>query len=268
MAMRERTPFPRALLERLPAAAPAGHHRGCATPPSTWRRRRERGITVCGTAGLPCPTAELTWGLILALCRRIPVEDRADARRPLADHRRARPHGRDPGRARAGAAGVAGGPVRPGLRDGRAGLEPEPHRRAGGGGGVHGRWTRTSCSRARTWCAFTSCWATGPVAWSAPRELARMKPHARTSSTPRAARSSTRRRWSGRCGEGTIAGAGAGRVRRRSRCRPTTRCATLPNTVLTPHLGYVTHERYEVFYGDAVEDVHAFRRGAPVRLLN
>jgi phosphoglycerate dehydrogenase-like enzyme len=43
---------------------------------------------------------------------------------------------------------------------------------------------------------------------------------------------------------------------------------TLPNVVLTPHLGYVTRELYEVFYRDAVEDVHAFLRGAPVRLLN
>ena len=32
---------------------------------------------VCGTAGLPYPTAELTWGSILALFRRIPAEDRA-----------------------------------------------------------------------------------------------------------------------------------------------------------------------------------------------
>ena len=43
---------------------------------------------------------------------------------------------------------------------------------------------------------------------------------------------------------------------------------TLPNVVLTPHLGYVTRELYEVFYRDAVEDVHAHRRRAPIRLLN
>ena len=32
---------------------------------------------MCGTSGLPYPTAELAWGLVLALFRRIPVEDRA-----------------------------------------------------------------------------------------------------------------------------------------------------------------------------------------------
>ena len=41
----------------------------------------------------------------------------------------------------------------------------------------------------------------------------------------------------------------------------------LPNVVLTPHLGYVTRELYEVFFRDAVEDVHAYLRGEPVRLL-
>ena len=35
------------------------------------------GITVCGTTGLGYPTAELTWGLILALLRHIPEEDKA-----------------------------------------------------------------------------------------------------------------------------------------------------------------------------------------------
>jgi phosphoglycerate dehydrogenase-like enzyme len=43
---------------------------------------------------------------------------------------------------------------------------------------------------------------------------------------------------------------------------------SLGNVVLTPHLGYVTRENYEVFYPDAAEDVAAFLRGAPVRVLN
>jgi phosphoglycerate dehydrogenase-like enzyme len=43
---------------------------------------------------------------------------------------------------------------------------------------------------------------------------------------------------------------------------------TAPNTVLTPHLGYVSTGNYEQFYGDAVEDIAAFRAGKPVRVLN
>jgi phosphoglycerate dehydrogenase-like enzyme len=42
----------------------------------------------------------------------------------------------------------------------------------------------------------------------------------------------------------------------------------LDNVVTTPHLGYVTRETYDIFYGDAVEDIQAFSRGRPVRVLN
>jgi phosphoglycerate dehydrogenase-like enzyme len=40
-----------------------------------------------------------------------------------------------------------------------------------------------------------------------------------------------------------------------------------PNTVLTPHLGYVTLETYRVFYGGAVEAIAAWRAGQPIRIL-
>jgi phosphoglycerate dehydrogenase-like enzyme len=41
----------------------------------------------------------------------------------------------------------------------------------------------------------------------------------------------------------------------------------LPNTVITPHLGYVTEETYRIFYGQALEDILAHLRGEPVRVL-
>ena len=40
-----------------------------------------------------------------------------------------------------------------------------------------------------------------------------------------------------------------------------------PNTVLTPHLGYVTRESYRQYFAGAVEDIAAWRRGAPMRVL-
>jgi len=43
---------------------------------------------------------------------------------------------------------------------------------------------------------------------------------------------------------------------------------SLPNTVLTPHLGYVTDDTYQVFYREAAEDIAAFADGSPVRVLN
>jgi phosphoglycerate dehydrogenase-like enzyme len=41
----------------------------------------------------------------------------------------------------------------------------------------------------------------------------------------------------------------------------------LDNTVLTPHIGYVTREVYEIFYRDAVEDIAAFQSGNPIRVM-
>jgi Binding-protein-dependent transport system inner membrane component len=42
----------------------------------------------------------------------------------------------------------------------------------------------------------------------------------------------------------------------------------LSNTVLTPHLGYVTAETYRIFYGQAIEDIQAYLGGTPIRLLS
>jgi phosphoglycerate dehydrogenase-like enzyme len=41
----------------------------------------------------------------------------------------------------------------------------------------------------------------------------------------------------------------------------------LSNTVLTPHIGYVTEESYRLFYGDMVEDIQAYLKGEPIRVM-
>jgi phosphoglycerate dehydrogenase-like enzyme len=76
MALRERTPFPRALLERLPRLKMLANT-------GMWNAAvdidfcTERGILVCGTGGGGISTFELTWGLILAITRNIPLEHQA-----------------------------------------------------------------------------------------------------------------------------------------------------------------------------------------------
>ena len=75
MGMRERTPFQRTLLERLPKL------RLLVT---TGRRNAsfdieaatDLGIAVCGTDGAGEGPTELVWGLILGIVRQIPLEDR------------------------------------------------------------------------------------------------------------------------------------------------------------------------------------------------
>jgi D-3-phosphoglycerate dehydrogenase len=43
---------------------------------------------------------------------------------------------------------------------------------------------------------------------------------------------------------------------------------TLPNIVLTPHVGWTTRETYERFFVGAVQNLRTFHEGAPTNLLN
>jgi phosphoglycerate dehydrogenase-like enzyme len=67
--------------------------------------------------------------------------------------------------------------------------------------------------------------------------------------------------------EGRIAGAGLD-VYDTEPLPPDHPLRSAPNTVLTPHVGYVTDASYTVFFGDALEDIAAFLEGNPVRVIN
>lgn len=43
---------------------------------------------------------------------------------------------------------------------------------------------------------------------------------------------------------------------------------TAQNTVLTPHIGFVSEQAYQQIYGDAVADVLAWLDGSPVREIS
>ncbi|MGH3998719.1 MAG: D-2-hydroxyacid dehydrogenase family protein, partial [Pseudonocardiaceae bacterium] len=73
VAMRERTPFPSSLLERLPALkllVTTGMRNASIDLDAAARL----GVTVCGTPSSPHPPVELTWALIHALTRHIVTE--------------------------------------------------------------------------------------------------------------------------------------------------------------------------------------------------
>ena len=40
------------------------------------------------------------------------------------------------------------------------------------------------------------------------------------------------------------------------------------NTLLTSHIGFVTKQTYEVFYGQTVEAIEAWIKDKPIRVLN
>ena len=73
-AMRERTPFTSSLIERLPnlklIISSGMRNRGIDIEAA-----KKNNVVVCGTKSVGKPTAELAWGLILALARRIATED-------------------------------------------------------------------------------------------------------------------------------------------------------------------------------------------------
>jgi phosphoglycerate dehydrogenase-like enzyme len=65
---------------------------------------------------------------------------------------------------------------------------------------------------------------------------------------------------------GTIAAAGLD-VYDQEPLAPDNELLSLENSVLLPHLGYVSEQAMRSMYADVVADIAAFRAGAPVRLL-
>ena len=73
--MRERTPFLRSLLDKLPKLEHLFTN-GMYNPSIDLEAASDNGIVVTGSPMLGYPTAELTWGLMLSLARNITLEDR------------------------------------------------------------------------------------------------------------------------------------------------------------------------------------------------
>ena len=76
--MRERTPLPRAVLERLPRLTMIAST-GPANASIDMAAAQELGIHVSGTGGSAASTVELTWALILATSRHLVAESRSIA---------------------------------------------------------------------------------------------------------------------------------------------------------------------------------------------
>ena len=264
VAMRERTPFPRALFERLPnlrLLVTAGMRNAAIDLAAA----SERKVQVCGTDMLPYPTAELTWGLILALARHIPREDRA-----LREGRWQTSLGIGLKGKTLGLLGLGrlGGQV---ARIGNAfGMETiawsqnlTAARAAEAGATAVSKEELFARADIVSVHVVLSPRSRGLVAAA---ELAQMKPTAFLVNTSRgpivdapALLAALRER--------RIAGAGLDVFEPEPLARGHPLLA-LDNVVLTPHLGYVTEEGYRLAYGHAVEDIRAFLEGTVLRPLN
>ncbi|MBN9620712.1 MAG: D-2-hydroxyacid dehydrogenase family protein, partial [Actinobacteria bacterium] len=74
VAMRERTPFPASLLARLRDLRLLVTT-GAANASIDVEAARAAGVVVCGTGASAAAAPELTWALLMALLRHVPVED-------------------------------------------------------------------------------------------------------------------------------------------------------------------------------------------------
>ena len=262
--MRERTPFPRALFEKLPnlrLLITAGMRNASIDLAAATERR----VQVCGTDMLPYPTAELTWGLILALLRQIPREDRATRNGRWQTTLGLGAKGKTLGLLGLGRLG--GQVAKIGAAFGMAPIACSQNLTAARAAEVGAQLVTKEelFARADILSVHLVLSPRSKGLVGAP-ELARMKPTAFLVNTSRgpivdeaalvAALKQKR-----------IAGAAIDVFDPEpiAKGHP---LLGLGNTVITPHLGYVTEENYRLLYGQAVEDITAFLDGKVLRAMN
>jgi phosphoglycerate dehydrogenase-like enzyme len=263
VAMRERTPFPRTVLERL-SNLKLLVTTGARNASIDVTAAADHGITVCGTGAHPSGPVELTWALILAVARHLPQEDAA---------------------VRAGGWQLTVGTDLAGARLGVVGLGRlgEKVARIGSAFGMDVvAWSQNLTDERAAEVGVRrvekdELFATSDVVTIhlvlsdrtrgliGQKELGRMKRTAILVNTSRGPIVDEAALLEALM-DGGIAGAGLD-VFDREPLPAEHPLRYAPRTVLTPHIGYVTGKTYEVFYRDAVEDVAAWMSGAPIRTL-
>jgi phosphoglycerate dehydrogenase-like enzyme len=277
--MRERTPLPKEVLEQLPELKLV-ITTGMRNASLDVEYLKAQGVTVCGTGmpgyggtgfggdssrkpGLPS-TVEIAWALIFALYKRVTYEDRLmrtgtwQAGLPL------NLAGTTLGLAglgRLGGAMVA--PAKAFGMDVIAWSENLTQERAEEAGASYvSKWDLLSQSDVLSIHLVLSERTRGLFG---AMELATMKPTAFIVNTSRGPIIDEPALVSA-LGENQIAGAGLD-VYDVEPLPPHSPLLMLDNTVLTPHLGYVSRDALEEMYVQAVEDIAGFKSGEPIRVI-
>jgi phosphoglycerate dehydrogenase-like enzyme len=263
VAMRERTALPAAILDRLPKLKLLVTT-GMANVAIDVAAAERNGVVVCGTGMHGPGTAELTWGLILALLRKIPSEDAVMRHGGWQTTIGGDLEGSTLGLVGLGRLGkrVASVARAFGMEvlAWSQHLDPEEARAAGAQPVEKlALFERADVVSVHYKLSERSRGLVGAA------ELAAMKPSAYLVNTSRGPLVDTTALVAA-LHAGEIAGAGLD-VYDTEPLPPDHPLRSTPHTVLTPHLGYVTEDTYEVFFGDAVEDVLAYLDSAPVRVI-
>jgi len=263
VAMRERTPFPRSLLSRLPNLRLLVTT-GARNAAIDIAAAAALGITVSGTEGLPYPTAELTWALILALARQVPAEDRALRSGDWQTSVGTGLHGKTLAVLGLGRLGTQ--VARIGRAFGMRVIAWSPNltpARAESGGAE--LVSRDELFRQADVLSIHLVLSERTRALVGARELALLKKSALLINTSRGP-IVDERALGAALSSGALGGAGLDvfEIEPLPANHP---FLASKNTVLTPHLGYVTAETYRIFYTQALEDIRGYLDGKPLRLI-
>ncbi|GAA1856181.1 D-2-hydroxyacid dehydrogenase family protein [Pseudonocardia ailaonensis] len=265
VAMRERTPFPAAVLQRLPdlrLLITTGMRNASIDVPAAVAA----GITVCGTdssAGVSS-TNEHTWALLLALARNIPAQDAAIRAGGWQLGLGTVLAGKTLGLVGLGRLGAAMVPVATALgmriTAWSRNLTDERAAEVGVTRLEHGEFFSTAdVFSVHLVLSERSVGTVGAA------ELALMKPTALVVNTSRGPIVDERALLAALT-EGRIGGAALD-VYDREPLPLDHPLRRAPNTVLAPHTGYASRESYGGYFSDVADDVRAFLDGAPVRVL-
>jgi len=262
--MRERTAFPRSLFAKLPALKLLVTS-GMKNAAVDLEAARDHGVAVSGTASSGHATAELSFLMILALARKLP-----DQMRSMGEGGWQAGLGRDVRGARLGLLGLGrlGGEM---AKIGAAfgmdvvawsqNLTPQAAEAAGA--------RHVPKSELFETADFVSVHlrlserTQGIVGRD---DIARMKPDACLINTSRGGLVDNDALVAA-LGDRRIGGAALD-VYDHEPLPADDRLRSVPGLLLTPHIGYVTRESYDVFYPGTVESIRAWLDGAPIRLLD
>ena len=263
VGMRERTPFPASLIERLPKLKLL-ITTGMRNRSYDIEAAQKHGVTVCGTGGLGSPTSELAVGMMIGLMRDIPGQARSMQEGGWQTRAGADLQGRTLGLLGLGKLGSAVAAV----------------------GNAFGMkviaWSQNltderaaECNASRV--AKDALFAESDVisihlilsdrsrGLVGARELSLMKPSAYIVNTSRGPIIDEDALL--KCLQAKAIAGAAIDVYGTEPLPADHPMRKLDNVLLTPHIGYVTRDNFAKMYQDAADDVAAFLAGDPVRVL-
>jgi phosphoglycerate dehydrogenase-like enzyme len=263
VAMRERTPFDADVLGRLPKLrllVTTGMRNASIDIAAADRL----GVTVCGTHGSGAGTGELTWGLLIALCRGLPTETASVARGGWQVGVGRELRGATLGILGLGTIGrqVAGYATAFGMRVLAWSQHLTAARASEAGAEYVSKAELFERADAVTIHLTLSARTTGLVGAA---ELGQLGPRGYLINTSRGPIIDEPALVAALT-DGTIAGAALDTFDAEP-LPVDSPLRAMPNLIVTPHIGYVSEQSYAVYFREVVEDIDAWLAGRPVRVL-